>query len=101
MQTAATLLRLKETVEDEIKQLADSIYRRKVMRAREAPLSQKMGWGAKLFEEACARMRVGIRAQFEEADEQEVEEILRQRLARLRVLHEHGIYKPHLEAVEA
>jgi len=85
----------------EIKELADSIYRRRVIRAREAPLSKKMGWGALLFEEACTRMRIGIRSQFENADEVEVEAILRKRLERLRALHEHGLYRKQIEAVEA
>jgi hypothetical protein len=80
-------------VEENIRQLADNIYRRKVMRARLAPLSQKMGWGAELFSEACDRMRAGIRSQFPDANKTEVEKILRRRLNRLRQLEEHGIYK--------
>ncbi len=75
-------------------ELIDSIYRRKVLRAREAPASQKMGWGGELFAGACGRMRDGIRHQFPEADEGEVERILRWQLNRLRQVHEHGVYRP-------
>ena len=80
-------------MDSDIPALADAIYRDKVRRARAAPASRKMGWGAELFSEACERMRAGIRAQFTKADAAEVEEILRQRLQRLRRLHEHGIYQ--------
>jgi hypothetical protein len=75
-----------------IKPLADAIYADRVRRARVAPPSQKMGWGPELFEGACGRMRDGIRHQFPEADEAQVEKILYQRLNRLRQVHEHGIY---------
>ena len=81
-------------MDSQIATLADAIYRERVRRARAAPASQKMGWGAELFSEACDRMRAGIRAQFADADSADVERILRQRLDRLRRLHEHGIYQP-------
>jgi len=80
-------------MEELIEPLADAIYADKVRRARKAPPSKKMGWGGELFDEACYRMRMGIRHQFPDADEREVEEILYQRLNRLRQVHEHGIYR--------
>lgn len=80
-------------MEDTIKALADDIYRRKVLRAKNAPASKKTGWGGELFDEACERMRMGIRHQFPDADADEVEVILLQRLKRLRQVHEHGIYR--------
>jgi hypothetical protein len=80
-------------MESEIAALANSIYRDKVRRARAAPTSSKMGWGAELFSEACDRMRSGILAQFTNLDATQVEDVLRQRLQRLRRLHEHGIYQ--------
>lgn len=80
-------------MEDLIEPLADAIYADKVRRARSAPTSRKMGWGAELFEEACERMRMGIRHQFPDADETKVEKILYERLNRLRQVHEHGIYR--------
>lgn len=78
--------------EESIKELADAIYREKVLRARAVTLSKKMGWGAELFGEACSRMRSGIRMQFPSVSEAEVELKLRERLDRLARLHEHGIF---------
>jgi hypothetical protein len=76
------------------KELADALYRERVRRARTVRASVKMGWGAQLFSEACARIRSGIRQQFPKADAAEVEAILRQRLDRLRRVHELGLYRP-------
>ena len=75
-----------------IQPLADAIYADRVKRARNAPTSQKMGWGPELFEEACERMRMGIRHQFPETAPADVERILLERLDRLRRVHEHSIY---------
>lgn len=79
-------------MDETMTELADSIYREKVLRARSTPQSRKMGWGAEMFAEACGRMRAGIRAQFPEAEPSEVEKILRERLDRLTRMHEHGIF---------
>lgn len=81
-------------MEEQIAALVDPIYRDKVLRAREAPLSKKMGWGAEMFSEVCGRMRSGIRMQFPEADEEEVNNILRDRLDRLTRVEEMGIFEP-------
>lgn len=78
----------------QIEEIVDPIYREKVLRARRAPLTRKMGWGAELFSEVCGRMRSGIRSQFPEADETEVEEILRKRLKRISQLEDHGLFYP-------
>ncbi len=79
--------------EAHIKPLAEAIYADKVRRARAAPLSQKMGWGAELFADACERMCDGIRAQFPAFRPEEVRAMLLKRLNRLRQLDEHGIYQ--------
>ena len=79
--------------EADIKPLADAIYADKVRRARAAPPTEKMGWGAELFAEACVRMRDGIRAQFPAFGEDEVKAMLLKRLKRLRQVEEHGIYQ--------
>ena len=39
-------------------------------------------------------MRDGIRAQFPSQSPEQVEQTLRQRLQRIRQLHEHGLYRP-------
>lgn len=62
-------------------ELADSIYRERVLRARNIPLGEKLLLGPEIFEEVCGRMVDGIRNQYPEADEQRVQEILRERLA--------------------
>lgn len=79
--------------EAHIKPLADAIYADKVRAARAAPATQKMGWGAELFADACVRMSDGIRAQFPDFGPDEVKAMLRKRLKRLRQLDEHGIYQ--------
>jgi hypothetical protein len=81
-------------MDSNLKELADSIYREKVLRARAMPASRKMGLGAEMFAEACGRMRSGIRAQFPDASETDVEEILRHRLDRLTRVEEFGIFTP-------
>ncbi len=81
-------------MEEQIAALIDPIYRAKVLRAREAPLSKKMGWGAEMFAEVRGRMKSGIRMQFPEADEEEVNNILLDRLNRLTRAEEMGIFKP-------
>jgi hypothetical protein len=73
--------------------MADAIYADKVRRARAAPATHKMGWGAELFAEACERMSSGIRAQFPSFSSEEVRTMLLKRLNRLRQLDEHGIYQ--------
>jgi hypothetical protein len=84
-------------VEDDIKALADAIYADKVRRARQAPISQKMGWGAELFEDVCKRMTMGIQHQFPNLDASAVDAVLRRRLNRLlnrlRQVQEHGIFQ--------
>ncbi len=86
-------------MEENIKALADAIYADKVRRARTSPLTKKMGWGAELFDEACQRMRTGIRVQFPKASEDEVKTELVRRLNRLRQVHEYGLYQRQTEAL--
>lgn len=74
------------------KELADAIFRDRVLRARKTPPEQRMKDAFELYERACGLMRDGIRHQFPDADEAEVEAILRKRLKRLRQIEEHGIY---------
>jgi hypothetical protein len=68
--------------------LIDEIYREKVLRARRTPPEEKFLDGPRLFEMACEFTKSGIRAQHPDADEFEVLEILRQRLALRRRLEE-------------
>lgn len=72
------------------KQLIDELYRERVLRAREMSPEEKLLAGPRLFERACRIMADGIRDEYPEADEEQVREILVQRLAvarRLERLH--------------
>ena len=67
-------------------ELADAIYRDRVLRARQTPLEKKLLAGAELFDEACDRMRAGLRDENPGADTATIEELLRRRLDLLRRL---------------
>jgi len=66
---------------ENIKELADQIFRDRVLRARKMDPAEKLSAGFELFEFACGISRAGIRHQFPEADDAEVERILAERLA--------------------
>jgi hypothetical protein len=74
------------------KELADDIFRRRVLQARKIPPGQRLVDGLELHDRACGFMRDGIRHQFPNADEAEVEAILRKRLKRVRQIEEYGVY---------
>jgi hypothetical protein len=67
-------------------ELLDSIFRDRVLHARKIPPEERMAQAAELFDYACAISRSGIRHQFPDADEQRVEEILKERFALVRKL---------------
>jgi len=69
-------------------ELLDAIYRERVLRARQVPLAQKLLAGPELFDQACDRMRVGLRDENPGADEKTIEELLRRRLSLLRRLRQ-------------
>lgn len=71
---------------ESIKELADEIYRDRVLRARRTPIEQKILAGPELFELACEFTRAGIRHQNPGLDEAQVEAMLRERLALARQL---------------
>jgi hypothetical protein len=67
-------------------ELADAIYRDRVLRARQTPLEKKLLAGAQLFDEVCDRMRAGLRDENPGADAATIEELLRRRLDLLKRL---------------
>ena len=69
-------------------ELIDAIYRDKVLRARRQPLAEKLLDGPRLYAMASEFAKAGIRAQHPEADEAEVLEILKKRLALKRRLEQ-------------
>ena len=70
-------------------ELVDSIYRERVLRARQTPPEEKFLDGPRLFDFACRIVADGIRHQYPDADEQRVQEILAQRIDLRRRLEEH------------
>ncbi len=77
----------------ETKALMDSIFIDKVLRARRRSIGEKMLDGPRLFEDGCLLMRNGIRWQFPEFSDEQVESELRRRLAIRRKIDEAGIYR--------
>lgn len=67
-----------------IAEQVDDIYRRRVLRARQADPLERMWDGPRLFEGVLRRMRAGIRAQLQTRDSEAVEMELQRRLNILR-----------------
>jgi len=70
------------------KELIDQLYRERVLRARAMPPEEKVALGLRLFDRSCRMMADGIRHEFPEADEERVQELLRERLALARRLEQ-------------
>jgi hypothetical protein len=79
---------------DDIKRLADDIYRERIIRARRISNAEKLMEGPRLFDAVCERMKAGIRARAPDADEDEVQQLLVQHIGRLRKVEEHAVYAP-------
>ena len=80
---------------ESIRELADSIYRERVLRARRESPEEKLLDGPRLFDFCCRIVTDGIRNQFPDADEHRVKEILAERVALMRRLEEgNGLYIP-------
>ncbi len=69
-------------------ELIDELYRDKVRQAREMSPEEKFFAGPRLFDHVCRVMREGIREQYPEATEEEVEHMLQHRLAIAQKLEE-------------
>ncbi len=67
-------------MDEDIRKLADALYRERVLRARRTPPEERILEGPKLFDLACEFTRAGIRSEQPGASEAEVEECLRRRL---------------------
>lgn len=70
------------------KDLVDALFWERVRRAQKMSGDEKVREGLRLYDRALAIMRDGIRHQFPQAEDAEVETILRERLARLRKMEE-------------
>ena len=76
------------------KELIDALYLERVRRARQMSPAEKFWEGPRLFDEECRIECEGIRQQFPDADEVQVLDILRQRLAERRQLEDGNLYQP-------
>lgn len=77
----------------EFKELADDIYRRRVLRARALTPEQRLLHVFELQDEANAMMMGGVTLQFPNASPAEAVAILSERRRRLRVVSDHGLYR--------
>jgi hypothetical protein len=84
---------------DEIRTLADDLFRERVTRARRIPIEKRLLMGAELFDDACRVALGGIRSQHPEFTDQECRRELSRRLEISRRLQEAGLYRP-VEAAE-
>lgn len=80
-------------IDPETKSLQDAIFLSKVARARRTPIGEKIMEGPRLFDLACQRMRDGIRHEFPDFGDHQVEQELRRRLRIKRKIDEQGFYK--------
>lgn len=79
-----------------LKDLQDSIYREKVLRARRMTPEERFDSGFELTNHAFALMLGGAMAQLGLNDEAEGRQALKDRLARLRAVHDYGRYTTEL-----
>lgn len=61
--------------------LIDALYREEILRARRTPPVERMLAAGELFDEMCARMIAGIRAERPEANDDDVRRELARRFA--------------------
>jgi hypothetical protein len=79
----------------EFQPLMDDIFREKVRRARAEKVEGVLSLdGLELFEFGLVLMRDGVRSQFPEATEEQVQSEVARRLEIGRRLDEHGFYRP-------
>ena len=81
-------------IDPEIKALQDSIFLNKVARARKTEMSQRILDGVQLYDDVRARMLGGVRSQFPQYTEDEVQRELRRRLIIIRRIKDAGLYQP-------
>jgi hypothetical protein len=78
---------------ESLKPLMDSIFIEKALRARRTPMDEKILDGPRLFDMNCSLVRNGIRAQFPNYNDEQVEQELGRRLAIARRIADAGIYR--------
>ena len=83
---------------DQFQPLMDDIFREKVRRARLQSPERKLVAGLELFEESLVRIRGGVRAQFPDFSDDEIDAEVRRRIDRVRQVQEHGFFTTELPA---
>ena len=78
----------------EFQDLADALYRERVLRARRTPPEERILDGVRLFDQAVERMRLGVQLQNPDAAAPEIERLLIQRIRNLWKMSDHGYYRP-------
>lgn len=81
--------RVKSNVMEPTKELIDDIYRERVRRARRMTPGERLIAGPRLFDDVCAMVKAGIRGQFPEFSEEQVEQEFLRRLSIARRLENH------------
>ena len=67
-------------------EIIDDIYLEKVMRARAAPMAEKILDGPRLYAYACEAVRAGVLSQNPEATPEELRVLIQKRFERIRQL---------------
>lgn len=81
-------------MKSEYQELADEIYRERVLRARRTPMEERLLDGVRLYDQAVERMRIGVQLQHPAAGAEEVERLLIDRIHKSWRLSDHGYYRP-------
>jgi hypothetical protein len=81
------------SIDPEIIQLENEIFRSKVMRARRMSFSEKFALGAQLFDENMAVMRGAIRSDHPDFTDDQIEDEVIRRLAIARKLEDGDLYR--------
>lgn len=81
-------------MDEDIRKLADALYRERVLRARRTPPEERILDGIRLYDFAVELMRLGVKFQHPDADDTEVERLLIGRIRLSWKLSDHGYYRP-------
>jgi hypothetical protein len=78
---------------NEFQPLMDDIFRRKVLRAREQKRKGQVPSGFDLFKDSVSRIRAGVRSDFPQFSDEQINAEVRRRLRRVKQVQEHGFYQ--------
>ena len=77
----------------EFKDLADDIYRRRVLRARALTPGQRLSDSMEMTDFCLGMARAGVIVQHPEADEAEINRLMNQRRRRVQKMSDHGLFR--------